>query len=96
MVSFDTKGVFLYGGGMQKKKGGEKIMEKIEQIAYDAGYEGRGSADAPRWADALRESPKGQGWEIWARAWREGRADRAEEISCYCGEAEDHRRHPDR
>ena len=28
-VSFDTKGVFLYAGGMQKKKGGEKIMEKV-------------------------------------------------------------------
>ena len=75
-VSFDTNDSFVYNGGMQK------IMEKIEQTAYDAGYEGHGSADAPRWADALRESPKGQGWEIWARAWREGRADRVEEISC--------------
>ena len=29
MDSFDTNDSFVYDGGMQKKKGGEKIMEKV-------------------------------------------------------------------
>lgn len=50
-----------------------KLHQRIITKAYNAGWDGEGSEDAPAWCE--------QEWELWARHWKAGRADNVEELN---------------
>ncbi len=58
---------------LQNKMKDFKLHQRIITKAYNAGWDGEGSEDAPAWCE--------QEWELWARHWKAGRADNVEELN---------------